>query len=121
MKTSADRTNHAKKSDVSVGDTVLVKERKINKFSTRFNPTLYQMLRKKGSMLTAKSIHRQYITRNISFFKRVKFDFDLELSHDDDDDINQPNIDDIECVEGPRYPQRERRQVPRLGHNIYDQ
>ena len=70
MKNYADTSRNAKESEINIGDTVLVKKEKGNKFSTIFNTTLYLIIKRKGSMLTAKSINGHYITRNISLFKK---------------------------------------------------
>ena len=69
MKLNADKSSKAKDVDIKVGDTVLVRQRKKNKWSTRFDPKPYSVSRVKGRMITATR-PGHYITRNISFFPR---------------------------------------------------
>ncbi|KAL3864805.1 hypothetical protein ACJMK2_006458 [Sinanodonta woodiana] len=71
MKSYADQTRKAKKSNFKVGDSVLVKQEKRDKLSTPFDPKPYEVINKKGSMITARREDHQ-ITRNSSFFKTVK-------------------------------------------------
>ena len=66
MKMNADKFNHAKEHTILVGDTILVRQQKKNKLSTRFDPEPYQVTRVKGTMVTATRL-----TRNISFFKKI--------------------------------------------------
>ncbi|KAK3740432.1 hypothetical protein QZH41_004600 [Actinostola sp. cb2023] len=51
MKEYADRHNHARASDLKVGDKVLVKQPKKNKMSTPFKPEPLEVKEKKGSMI----------------------------------------------------------------------
>lgn len=68
----ADRRNKAKDKDLKIGDKVLVKSEKMgNKFTTPYQPEPHTILAKKGSMLTAASNDR-VVTRNASFFKKIK-------------------------------------------------
>lgn len=39
MKKHADKRSRAQESDIRVGDTVLIRQRKANKWSTRFDPS----------------------------------------------------------------------------------
>ena len=116
MKLYADKHRTAKEGNIEIGDTVLIKQKKVNKFSTRFNPTLYQVIRRKGTMLTAKSVHGHYITRNISFFKKVSIAYDGNDDDDNDDICNQTHE---RTFPERRYPRRERRQIDRYGQNTY--
>ena len=52
MKMNADKFNHAKEHTILIGDTVLVRQQKKNKLSTRFDPEPYQVTRVKGTMVT---------------------------------------------------------------------
>ena len=58
------------RSDIKVGDNVLVKQPQNNKLSTPFSPEPMTIISKKGPMLTAKN-HRRSITRNSSHFKKI--------------------------------------------------
>ena len=67
----ADARRHAKITSIKLGDTVLVKQTKINKFSTPFDPHPYTVKAINGTMVTAER-DDHVITRNISFFKRLQ-------------------------------------------------
>ena len=54
MKTYADKVLHTKSSDIAVGDTVLVKQRKQNAMSTPFDPKPYTVIWRKGNSIVAK-------------------------------------------------------------------
>ncbi|CAB4028603.1 PREDICTED: uncharacterized protein K02A2.6-like, partial [Paramuricea clavata] len=84
MKRNADKSANAKEVDIKVGDTVLVRQTKKNKWSTRFDPKPYCVTRVKGTMITATR-PGHYITRNISFFKKV---LQQEIQHNSEDDFS---------------------------------
>ena len=64
----ADQKSHAKEHQLSPGDSVLVRQKKLNKLTPFFNPNPYIVSEVKGSMVTAyRGKHK--ITRNSSFFK----------------------------------------------------
>ena len=66
MKEYNDKHTNAKERTFNIGGTVLVKQQKKNKLSTRFNSNIYTVKHVKGTMITATSgIHG--ITRNVSF------------------------------------------------------
>ena len=46
MKEHADRRVRAQVSDLKIGETVLLHQRKKNKFSTKFDPSLFQVTKK---------------------------------------------------------------------------
>ena len=66
----ADAKRRARPSQLKVGDTVLVRQRKQNKFCTRFDPVPFKVVRKRGTMMTA-SWNGKDITRNGSHFKVI--------------------------------------------------
>ena len=70
MKINADRLANTKEHTIKVGDTVLVRQRKKNKWSTRFDPKPYCVTQVNGTMITATR-PGHYITRNSSFYKKV--------------------------------------------------
>ncbi|XP_045170892.2 uncharacterized protein K02A2.6-like [Mercenaria mercenaria] len=70
MKDYADTRRNTRKTEIKIGDSVLVKQDKHNKFSTPYDPIPYEVIKTKGSMVTAEREDKQ-ITRNSSFFKRV--------------------------------------------------
>ena len=71
MKMRSDKRKNAKKSDLKLGDTVLVKQPKRDKLTTPFNHKPYEITNKKGSMITAERFDHQ-IARDSSHFKHVK-------------------------------------------------
>ena len=71
MKEYADMRNHASESDIKERDVVLVKQPITNKLTTPFNSNPMLVTKKKGSMITAENEDRR-VTRNSSFFKKVK-------------------------------------------------
>ena len=85
----ADKRRNAKESTIEIGDTVLVKQTKQNKLTTRFNKTPYTVINRKGTKVTAEnSKHR--ITRNVSHFKRVNASVNRQPdSSDSDSDAEQ--------------------------------
>ena len=86
MKTYADSINNAKKTNLTEGDTVLVRQPKINKQTSKFDPKPYCIIQKKGSMITAKRDDHK-ITRNSSYFKLVPHTLNLYSEpHSDEDD-----------------------------------
>ena len=72
MKEYADRKRNVKESKFAINDAVLVKQNKVNKLTSPFNPTPLIVVAVKGSMVTAKSTkENRWITRNSSFFKKI--------------------------------------------------
>ena len=70
MKAYADSARHARVPDVQVGDRVLVRQPKVNKFTAPYLPETLTVTARKGSMVTAGNAKRS-VTRNSSFFKKV--------------------------------------------------
>ena len=106
-------------SNINVGDTVLVKQKKTNKFSTNFAPTAYTVVRVKGSKIVARrSSH--YITRNASFFKRLTRKGERE---EDESIIDQTERTPLppqqqQQMAEPRRSTRNRTQIQHYGHPI---
>ena len=132
-----DSINNAKKSDLKIGDTVLVRQQKQDKLSSYFDPVPYKITQKKGTMVTAKRGDRT-ITRNTSFFKKVNSapiadNYQDDQSEDEDDfqperlpqqqPMQQqtrhvtPAIDNQQTV---HRPQRQRQLPRRLNDFIID-
>ena len=116
MKQYADQRRHTKKMQVNVGDLVICKQPKKNKFSTKFNPAPYKVIKVNGSTITAQR-HTHQITRNISYFKRLNLDDD-ERQHHLDDQTSDDEGDEIirngqneQNEVARRYPVRERQQT----------
>ena len=78
MKQYADAKRKATDTLIEVGDTVLLRQKKQNKFSTKFDPSPFKVTRKKGTMATALR-NGKYVTRNASLFKIVKASNFLQL------------------------------------------
>ncbi|XP_062591053.1 uncharacterized protein K02A2.6-like [Saccostrea cucullata] len=103
MKQHADHYSSAKEIDLEVGDNVLVKQPKSNKLSTPYEPKPLEILKTKGTMVTAGNDEKT-ITRNASHFKKLddKADQDQELEVDE-----IPVKTDNSTCELPSRPKRE--------------
>ena len=63
-KRCADSRRHARPSKLRVGDRVLVRQQKTNKFATNFSPILYSIITTKGSKVVVSN-QQHSITRNV--------------------------------------------------------
>ena len=70
MKELADERKGARESNLSIGENVLVKQDKVDKFTPPYDSKPYKIKSKKGSMITAERSDKR-ITRNASHFKRI--------------------------------------------------
>ena len=79
----------ARPSKLKVGDTVLIRQRKQNKFCTQFDPLAFKVVRKRGTMITA-SRNLKHITRNPSHFKVIdlSLDDDQQATDGEEDKLN---------------------------------
>ena len=68
----ADHRRNARKSDIEIGDYVLVRQEKKNKLTANFNPEPYKVIKKTGVEITAQRNNGHKITRNVSHFKKIK-------------------------------------------------
>ena len=132
MKTYADAKVRAKTSS-NIGDTVLARQRKHNKLSTRFDPLPFRVVHTNGTMIAARR-NGKYITRNVSHFKVVDPVFQGEESNDeeeeDDNITSSPNSNPTSNVSNAnmnppqnelRRSTRNRKRVDRFGHYVYGQ
>ena len=71
MKCYADKRLHAEANPVDVEDTVLVKQPRLNKLWTPFNPTPPVVTEKKGTMVIAQRGDGSKVTRNVSMFRSI--------------------------------------------------
>ena len=71
MKLYADNRRHATHIGLQIGDSVLVKAAKKDKSSPFYDPKPYQVTKINGTMISATR-ESHTITRNASFFKKVK-------------------------------------------------
>ena len=125
MKEYADKNSRAMTSEIKVGDTVLVRQQKANKLSTRFGPQPYTVTARKGARVTVcRKGH--FITRNVSFFKKIPDNIDQytlednESDHEFDFDLEPDQAQAQEAEHRNRYPVRDRQAVKRYGNNIFD-
>ena len=88
MNQYADRRTNAKPSNLQPGDIVLVKQRSVNKNSTPYKPTTYEVVARKGTMITANNDDHT-ITRNISRFKPVKIKIEPSVLPTEDDPLDE--------------------------------
>ncbi len=111
-------------SEIQVGDTVLVRQQKENKFSTKFNPMPYNVTVRKGARVTVCR-NGHFITRNVSFFKKIPDNKDQYILDENqhnycfDFDEEQNPVHQQE-QERHRYPVRIRNPVQRYGHNVFE-
>ena len=61
----------SKISDVATGDHVLLKQRKVNKFSTSFSRTEYEVTRRTGVKLMLKSATGQTLCRHVAAVRKI--------------------------------------------------
>lgn len=120
MKGYADKQNHAKHSDLEIGDRVLVKQPKHNKLSTPFSPEPMEIMEKKGSMITAQNADRS-VTRNSSFFKKVPPSTSVIPDVNDcDDEIQEDSPTQDVHVEEPSCQLRRSSRTRRLPTHLRD-
>lgn len=77
---------------IQVGDTVLLCQKKHNKFSTNFDPNPFKVTRKKGTMITAIR-NGKYVTQNTSLFKKVNLKFSEWKEEESDNDEDDSSTD----------------------------
>ena len=117
MKTYADEHRHTRHANITVGDKVLIVEKKNGRKS--FSPKIYTVTRKTGSQIRAQR-GQHVVTRNSSFFKVVhcreeeedetsEYEFDnvLERRHHPEHHVQNP-------VRDAQRPVRDRRPPPYL-------
>ena len=87
QKEYTDRRRQARESEIKVGDHVLVKQDRKNKFSSRFNNVPYVVISRKGTKVTAENANKHQISRNVSHFKRfVAKQYRPDVDNDYDND-----------------------------------
>ena len=68
-----DRRNHAKESDINIGDQVILKQRK-SSTKPPYDPEPYAVTDRKGCMITAyRNSDQRQVTRDASKWRKVKF------------------------------------------------
>ena len=121
VKQYVDARRHARNSTIKAGDTVLVKQKKKNKYTTMFRSQPYKVIEVRHSRVTAQR-GDHVITRNISHFKKYSgVNGDTTVSgHESEDDVTltEPQVErnndqnnDQNRIEH-KYPLRINRGVP---------
>ncbi len=67
----ANQRRHAEPSNLQVDDKVVLKQRKRNKFTTKYELEPYTIIEHKGTKIVAEN-QNHIVTRNASFFKKIK-------------------------------------------------
>ena len=119
MKQYADQRNRAVPTNIKIGDTVLLrKDKKFEKSSTPFPTTPYEVINKKGNMVTCQAGGRK-ITRNSMWFRKLVTNDRRAEDRESNDDDDNFSISDDERGDGDnvnppvRYQQRPRRTTRR--------
>ena len=73
MKIYADNKRRAKHNNLQIGDQVLVKQQKRDKLTTPYHSEPFQIVKQRGSMITAKNDEKE-ITRDASFYKKINIE-----------------------------------------------
>ena len=60
LKSYGDKRNNAKHSYLKEGDNVYMKQRKVNKWSTPYSKTIYDVVKRKGNIITVKDQDEHY-------------------------------------------------------------
>jgi hypothetical protein len=111
-----DARRHTKKSTIKEGNTVLVKQKKKNKYTTMFRPQPYKVINVRYSRVTVpRGDH--VITRNISHFKKFSGAYrETVPKPESEDDITiaapQAGQDNDQDIIEDRYPLRAITGVP---------
>ena len=84
MKKNADKNLHTGDIKIKVGDLVLVKQKRLNKKMSCFNPNILKIVQLKGNMVTASN-NNYTTTKNISFFKKWEGELGNEIKINKED------------------------------------
>ena len=128
----ANNKSGVKKSDLKVGDNVLVRQERKNKLTSPFNPTPYVVTKREQSRVTARNARGHVITRNVSHFKLIpkpkqtdSDESDYEdrehISDNENTENRNEQIIDHEAEQQPlRRSTRVRSRPYRFGQSAYD-
>ena len=90
----ADRKSYVKKSIVKVGDVVRVRNEKKGKLEPVYDPGPYTVTQMKGTMVTATRTNpRHVVTRNTSYFKRLKVSNDEPAAYTEFTEVDEVDGD----------------------------
>ena len=103
MKEYADRRNNAKPCDLTLGDEILLKQIQNNQTMSKFVATPYQVIDKKGSMITARNEQGHTVTRNSSFMKGINKPTETPSP---DPKVSPSKSPPVEMTPTPRYELR---------------
>ena len=108
---------HVTENEICPGDYVLVKQRKRNKSSSRFDPKPYRITHRQGTMLTAKRPSHTIMgniqhTKNFLRGEEEEFDIDEEITHD----IPPVNIPPVNMPLRKTYPRHDNSRRPEYYH-----
>ena len=87
-KSYADKRRGVKRSNIAIGDYVLVKREKQNKLSLHFSEIPLIVVQRNRSRVTAEDSNQRRIIRNVSHFKRIASPHNPADSSDNDDVID---------------------------------
>ena len=116
MKIHADTRKKATPSTLKVGDFVLVRQKKRSKLTPPYDPKPLQIIKKKGSMVTAERDGWR-VTRNSSHFKQILVGPAVNDNMDDEIEGNVREREPEPEGEERRYPIRERNPSKFYGSN----
>ena len=102
MKHHTDRKRRAKKTVIGIGDLILIRQRKENKFPTKFDPKPFRVTKVKGTMITS-IWNEKYITRNVSQCKKIPNSESVQSDNDDKGE-NGDDLDQLEDLPIPDPP-----------------
>ena len=114
-KSYVDQRRGVKRSDIAIGDHVLVKRKKQNKLSPQFEETPLIVVQWNRSRVTAEDSNKRCITRNVSHFKRITNPRNPADSSDSDDILDTQvaaNATD-EVIAQNEQQQQQQHNIPR--------
>ena len=99
IKRYADMNQHLKPSAVKEGDRVVVKQKKINKFSTNFSKTPYTVMKRNKATLTLSKDNGKLYKRHTSATKVIPSSGNMSSQYLSDSSIDFEDFDGIESVQ----------------------
>ncbi|GFR62604.1 transposon Ty3-G Gag-Pol polyprotein [Elysia marginata] len=101
QKEFADRTRTTQPHSLTVGDTVLLRQKKTNKLTPPYIPKPYKVADVKGSMITAKRGTHQ-IVRNSWYFKQIPYQ---QVEEKEEINTDTDVLEDFPETHQQQYPQ----------------
>jgi hypothetical protein len=117
LKKQSDGKAYVKPSEITKGDLVLIRQRKLNKHTSPYDPQPFEVLERKGSMIVARK-GQQVVERHMNHCKR----FTSETPKDDSKSIRSPEWEsslvsgeeDGDCGSVPATSEPEQQLVPQV-------